>query len=78
MSDLKSWLQPLIDNFEAQSGGKELGPLSLRTFVSVTDITGIPEPEARPISSSPANVAHIKAVRAETRSTGTLHVYLGT
>jgi hypothetical protein len=24
MSDLKDWLQPLIDNFEAQSGGNDL------------------------------------------------------
>lgn len=67
MNDLRDWLQPLIDNFEAQSGGDELGPLSLRTFISITDITGIPEPEARPISSSPANVAHIKTVRDETK-----------
>ncbi len=67
MDELIQWLQPLIDNFEAQSGGESMGPLSLRTFVSITDITGIPEPEARPISSSPVNVAHVKAVHVETK-----------
>lgn len=67
MDELIQWLQPLIDNFEAQSGGESTGPLSLRTFVSIADITGIPEPEARPISSSPVNVAHIKKVQAETK-----------
>jgi len=43
MNELIEWLQPLIDNFEAQSGGLSMGPLSLRTYVSITDITGIPE-----------------------------------
>lgn len=66
MEDIISWLTPLIDNFETQSGDG-LGPLSLRTYVSVTDITGIPEPEAFPLTSSPINVAHIKEARAETK-----------
>lgn len=67
MSELINWLQPLIDNFESQSGGESMGPLSLRTFVSITDITGIPEPNITPVSASQANVDYIKEVKAETK-----------
>ena len=62
MNYLREWLEPLIENFEEQSGGGGVGGFSPRTYIRVTDITGLPEPEVIPYSASPANVAYIKDV----------------
>jgi len=71
MDDLRNWLEPLIENFETQSGSGENGPMTIRTYVRVMDITGVPNPEAIPVSSDPANVDFMgvarKAQKLETK-----------
>uniref|UniRef100_U9SF97 Uncharacterized protein n=5 Tax=Rhizophagus TaxID=1129544 RepID=U9SF97_RHIID len=59
-------LEPLIENFEAQSGDG-LGPLTDSTYICVTNVTSLPEPQALPISSSQANVEAKTSLRHEAK-----------
>jgi hypothetical protein len=60
-------LEPLIENFEAQSGDG-LGPLTDSTYISVINVTNVPEPEVSPVSSSPANVEFLQNQRQEAKA----------
>ena len=66
MVELKNRLEPLIENFEAQSGDG-LGPLTDSTYICVTNVTSLPEPQALPISSSQANVEAKTSLRHEAK-----------
>jgi hypothetical protein len=66
MDNLKEWLQPLIDTFEAQSGSGD-GKFTDSTLAIIRNVTDLPEPQATPISSSPANVEAIKQIKADAR-----------
>jgi hypothetical protein len=60
-------LEPLIENFEAQSGDG-LCPLTDSTYISVINVTNVPEPEVSPVSSSPANVEFLQNQRQEAKA----------
>jgi flagellar biosynthesis/type III secretory pathway chaperone len=64
MDVLKDWLQPLIDNFEAQSGSGD-GTLTDSTLAVIRNVSSLPEPHASPISSSQANVDYLATTKKE-------------
>jgi hypothetical protein len=66
MDLLKGWLSPLIETFEAQSAQGD-GIFTDSTIAVIRNISDFPEPEARPLSSSPANVDFVKESRAEAK-----------
>lgn len=60
--------QGVIQNFEEQSGGGGIGGFTPRTYVRITNITGIPEPEVIPYSASPTNVTHVQTIKKEQKA----------
>ncbi len=62
MDTLINWLTPIIENFQAQSASGE-GIFTDSTLVQIRNVTDLPEPQATPISSSPANVKAIKDIK---------------
>ncbi len=66
MNVLKDWLKPLIDTFAAQSASGE-DMFTDATVAIIRNLSDLPEPQATPVSSSPANVEAIKKTIAETK-----------
>ena len=68
MIHLREALLPLIENFEEQSGGGSVGGFTNRTYIIITDITGLPEPELIHWSASPSNMNYATKVRKEQKA----------
>jgi len=67
-TELETFLNPYIENFEAQSGTGEDGPQTFETRVRIVNITSSPNPEQIPFSSDPANIQWSKDVKADSKA----------
>jgi hypothetical protein len=67
LEEIREFLTPYIENFEAQSGSGEVQTQS--TVVQIYNITESPNPEAQPFSSDSTNLQWVKTVRADAKRT---------
>ena len=67
-AELQEFLNPYIENFEAQSGTGQDGPQTKESRVRIANITSSPNPEQIPFSSDPSNVQWTKETKAAAKT----------